>query len=180
MLTASRADTAAAQTRKPDRIASSLVPPRIFVGAFLLAATLRPAVPRRKLDRLKTSSRRRPGSMVQALVPPRNGSRPAPGPTASHPELLIQPDVRQILVQIVARADLPAFHIRPVGDDPIPPGQHQLVRLDIHDVLGELEHQLLLLRRVGLVHRLVEDLLLSRVFVIAVILLAYGARQVGL
>src|SRR5436305_568744 len=29
--------------------------------------------------------------------------------------LLIEPDVREILVQIMARADLPAFHVRPVG-----------------------------------------------------------------
>jgi len=32
---------------------------------------------------------------------------------------LIQPDIRQILVQVMARADLPAFHIGAQGNDPM-------------------------------------------------------------
>ena len=35
---------------------------------------------------------------------------------------------------------------------------HHLVRLVIHDALGELPHQLLLLREIGLVQRLVVQL----------------------
>ena len=37
--------------------------------------------------------------------------------------LFVEPDRRQILVQVMARADLPAFDIGPVGHDPIPPQQ---------------------------------------------------------
>jgi hypothetical protein len=37
----------------------------------------------------------------------------------------------------MARANLPALHIRPVGDDPVPPQHRKLVRLGIDNVLPE-------------------------------------------
>ena len=45
--------------------------------------------------------------------------------------LLVQPDIRQILIEVMARADLPAFHVGPHRHDAIPPGHHQLVRANI-------------------------------------------------
>jgi hypothetical protein len=41
----------------------------------------------------------------------------------------------------MARADLPALHIRPVGDDAVPPQHRKLVRLGIDHPLLELAHQ---------------------------------------
>ena len=40
---------------------------------------------------------------------------------------LVQPDIRQILVQVIARADLPAFHIGAQGNDPMPIGHNHLM-----------------------------------------------------
>jgi hypothetical protein len=51
---------------------------------------------------------------------------------------LIQPNIRQILIQVVARADLPAFQIRADRQDTIPPSDHQLVRTHGDSVLGEV------------------------------------------
>src|SRR5207249_4056791 len=65
--------------------------------------------------------------------------------------LFIEPHRGEILVQVMARADLPAFDIRPVRDDAVPPRQHDLVRLGVEHVFLELAHRRPLLCRIGLV-----------------------------
>src|SRR5215469_9985579 len=67
--------------------------------------------------------------------------------TATVIALLIQPDRRQILVQVMARTDLPALHVISVGDDPVPPQHRKLVRLGIDHVPLEFSHQTTLLGR---------------------------------
>src|SRR6516164_2818621 len=91
--------------------------------------------------------------------------------------LLVQPDRCQILVQIVARADLPALYVVSVGDDPIPPQHRKLVRFGIDHVLFEIAHQGSLLGGIRLVqHRLIKvDFLM--VVVIPVILSVNRSRQ---
>src|SRR5215472_15018142 len=74
-----------------------------------------------------------------------------------HSGLLVEPDRRQILIQVMARADLPALHIGPGGDDPIPPQHRELVRLGIDHMLLEFTHQNTLLGGIRLVqHRLIQ------------------------
>src|SRR6516162_3617938 len=51
-----------------------------------------------------------------------------------HSSLLVEPDGRQVLIDIMARADLPALHVRPVRDDPVVPGRLQHMRLGIEHV----------------------------------------------
>src|SRR6185437_1560987 len=91
--------------------------------------------------------------------------------------LLVQPDRCQILVQVMARADLPAFDICPVGDDPVPPQHREFVRLGIDDVLFEIAHQAALLGCVRLMQRGLIKVDFLLVVVIAVILGEDGARQ---
>src|SRR5690242_4018709 len=55
--------------------------------------------------------------------------------------LLVEPDRRQILIDVVARADLPALYVRPIRDDPVVPGRHQHMRLGIEHVFFEFTHQ---------------------------------------
>src|SRR5690348_4746503 len=83
--------------------------------------------------------------------------------------LFVQPDRRQILVQVVARADLPALYVGPVRDDAVPPQHRKLVRFGVDDVLFEFPHQSALPASIGLVqHGLIEiDFLL--VVVISII-----------
>src|ERR1044071_97733 len=70
--------------------------------------------------------------------------------------LLVEPDVGQVLVQVVARADLPALHVGPRQDDAVPVGQHDLVHHGIERVLLVGAHGDTLLGRIGLdLHRLV-------------------------
>src|SRR5713101_1558082 len=68
-----------------------------------------------------------------------------------HAKLPVEPDRRQILVEEVARTDLPALDIGTVGDDPVPPQRHDFVRLAVERVFLKLAHQHALLRRIGLV-----------------------------
>src|SRR5687768_9509086 len=70
-----------------------------------------------------------------------------------------QPDVRQALVQVVARAHFPALEARVVRHGAMPPEDDDLVRFGIQHVLVELAQQPLELLGVGLVH----DLLVQRV-----------------
>jgi hypothetical protein len=65
---------------------------------------------------------------------PRNGTRSLPV------RPIDQPDIGQILVDEVARPDLPAMHIRPLGDHPIPPEHRKLVCLGIDDARLILSH----------------------------------------
>src|SRR5918996_6640192 len=54
--------------------------------------------------------------------------------------LLGEPDVPQVLAQVVAGRHVPAFHLRPVWDDTLPPDRRHLVGLFEHEPL-ELAHQ---------------------------------------
>src|SRR5260370_4507150 len=69
-------------------------------------------------------------TMYRYIAPPDGES----GLGCSTAWLLIQPNVREILVDVVARTDLPALHVGPVGDDPIPPRRHDRVGLSVEDV----------------------------------------------
>src|SRR5947207_10129167 len=92
--------------------------------------------------------------------------------------LLVQPDGRQVLIEEVTWADLPAFDIGAVRHATVPEGQRQFVRLGVDHVSLELAHQRPLLHRVGLVQHLVVYLDFPLVFVAAVILGEYRVRQV--
>src|SRR5215472_6758841 len=94
--------------------------------------------------------------------------------------LPIEPDRRQILIKVMARADFPAFDIRSVWHDPVPPQQEHGMCLVIKHIFLKVAHQRALPCRIGLVqHSLIEiDLLL--VVEIAVILGEHRARQVPL
>src|SRR5271169_7263291 len=65
--------------------------------------------------------------------------------------LPVQPDRCQVLIQVMARADLPALDVRPIGDDPVPPQHRKLVRFAVDHVLLELAHQDALFSGIGLV-----------------------------
>src|SRR6516164_323962 len=63
--------------------------------------------------------------------------------------LLVEPHGRQVLVEIMAWTDLPALHIRTVGNNTIIPEQEYLVGLIIKHMFLEVPHQGPLLREVG-------------------------------
>src|SRR5262245_13205702 len=64
--------------------------------------------------------------------------------------LLRQPDVPQILIDVVTRCDLPALHFRPVRHDALPPkGGGKLVSLFIDNAFLELPDELQAFFRVG-------------------------------
>src|SRR6266478_6794604 len=94
--------------------------------------------------------------------------------------LLIEPYIGQVLIDVVARADLPSLHIGAQRHDPVPVGYHQLVRLRIEHVLLELAHQRALLRAVGLVQHLLVQIDLRLIVVVPVVLAEHRARQVFL
>ncbi len=53
--------------------------------------------------------------------------------------LLRHPDVPEVLIDVVTRCDLPAFHFRPVRHDALPPeGGGKLICLLIDNALFEL------------------------------------------
>src|SRR5260221_8227463 len=52
--------------------------------------------------------------------------------------LLIEPYIGQVLIDVVARGDLPSLHIGAHGHDPVAVGYHQLVALRIEHVLFQL------------------------------------------
>jgi len=71
--------------------------------------------------------------------------------------LSIEPDRRQVLVDELARADLPALDIGAIRHDPIPPQYADLVRLGVQHVFFEVANQVPLLGEIGLAqHPLVE------------------------
>src|ERR1700758_1085811 len=84
--------------------------------------------------------------------------------------LLVKPDRRQILIDVVAWADLPALYVRPIRDDPVVPGRHQHMRLDIEHVFFEFTHQGALLGRIGLVQHLLIEIDLLLVLIVTVVL----------
>src|SRR6266849_4901697 len=49
--------------------------------------------------------------------------------------LFVEPNRRQILVEVMARADLPAFDISMMRNRSVPPQEEDLVRLGIEDML---------------------------------------------
>src|SRR5262245_48659330 len=51
----------------------------------------------------------------------------------------IEPDCSQILIDIMTGADLPAFDIGAVWDDPLPPEQVDRMRLRVENIFVELE-----------------------------------------
>src|SRR3546814_10261749 len=76
---------------------------------------------------------------------------------SSHTWLLIQPHDIELLREIMARADLPALHLRAMRNDPVPPDRHEGVRMVVERHLFVFTHGLALLRRVRLlVHPLVH------------------------
>src|SRR5438067_6693478 len=93
---------------------------------------------------------------------------------------LIEPDGRQILVQVMAWTDLPAFDVGAVWHDAIPPQKKDRVRLVVQHVLLEAAHQRALLRRVGLGQHLLIEFDLARIFVEAEILRLDRVGQVAL
>src|SRR6516162_6727573 len=64
-------------------------------------------------------------------------------------ELFIEPNRRQILIEIMAGADPPALHIRAVRNNTVIPEQEYLVGLAVENVLLEVAHQGPLLRELG-------------------------------
>src|SRR5216683_2905514 len=72
--------------------------------------------------------------------------------------LFVEPHRPQILVEVMARADLPALDISMVRNRPVPPQQEDLVRLGIEDMLLERAHQGALPGGVGLTQYLVVEI----------------------
>src|SRR5271165_3742780 len=91
--------------------------------------------------------------------------------------LLVEPDGRQILVQVMARADLPALHIGPVRDDTVPPRRHEHMRLGIEHVVLEFAHQGALFGEIGLMQQLLIKVDFLLVLIIAVVLGIDRMRQ---
>src|SRR5215471_15304539 len=94
--------------------------------------------------------------------------------------LLIEPDRRQILIEVMARADFPAFDIRSVRNHPVIPQQKDRVRLGIEHVFLEVADQRPLLRRVGLAQRLIVEVDRFGILEVSVICGVDRARQVPL
>src|SRR5260370_42000726 len=108
----------------------------------------------------------RPAARVADLasigIPPNNAS-------CSSSPLFIEPDRRQILVDVMARADFPALYIRSVGNDAIPPQYPNLVGLCIEHIFLEIAHQSALLGEFGLAQHLVVEINLHRAFIVAIL-----------
>src|SRR5882757_44139 len=80
----------------------------------------------------------------------------------------------------MARADLPAFDIRPVGNHPVVPKQKDCVRLSVEHIFLEIPYQRPLFRRVGLAQHLVVEVDLLGVLKVSVVCGVDRARQVPL
>src|SRR5581483_3933352 len=99
--------------------------------------------------------------MAAELMEPRAGAGrrplwavPAGAPRRNdEPSLLVEPDRRQVLVEVVARRDLPALDVGAVRNDAVPPQRDEVVHLLVDHALLVGAHQPLLL---GLVARLVH------------------------
>src|SRR3954469_3264565 len=105
------------------------------------------------------------GSPVARARSPRAGRN-----DLSRSALFIKPHGFEGLVDVVAWADCPSFHVRLMRNDAVPPRGHNFVRRRVERVGLELAHRLALLLRVGLVQHLVVQLDRFRVLVLAVIL----------
>src|SRR5437763_9045070 len=113
------------------------------------------------------------GASSAAATPPTTAtavSIPAARPRSANPilpsrsaslflacSLFVEPDRRQILVQEMARADLPALHIGAVRHDAVPPDDLRGVRLGIHQLLLEIDHERVLLLLIAFLLYLVID-----------------------
>src|SRR6516225_7305607 len=62
---------------------------------------------------------RRPGAMAEMGT----GSRRCDEMVWSASTSFVEPDRAEVLIEVMARADLPAFDIGPVRHDPVPPQQ---------------------------------------------------------
>src|SRR3984893_5918464 len=80
----------------------------------------------------------------------------------------------------MARADLPAFDIRPVGNHAVVPKQKDRVRLSVEHIFLEIPYQRPLFRRVGLAQHLVVEVDLLGVLKVSVVCGVDRARQVPL
>src|SRR5207249_3228426 len=83
--------------------------------------------------------------------------------------LLIERDRRQVLVEIMAWADLPTLHICVIGYHPVPPQQENFVRFGVEHVFLEVAHQCTLLHRIGLAQHLVVKIDLLGVLEVSVV-----------
>src|SRR5574341_1137119 len=92
--------------------------------------------------------------------------------------VLREPDVPQVLVQIVAGGDLPALELRPLGNDPLPPQAWPLVGHLGQDPALEGPDELLALCRIGGARLLQVQVVQPRVLVAAVVGRALVAGQV--
>src|SRR5262252_3971508 len=84
--------------------------------------------------------------------------------------LLVEPHVGQVLIEVVARTDLPSLYVGAQRNDPVPVGHHHLVRLGIEHALLEIAHQRPLLRAVRLTQHLLVQIDQPLIFVVAVVL----------
>src|SRR5439155_437650 len=73
-------------------------------------------------------------------------------------------------IEVVARADLPALDVGPIGNDPVPPQHRKLVRLAVDHVFLEIAHQGALPRRVGLVQHFLIEIDLFLIVIVPVVL----------
>src|SRR6516164_1584440 len=83
--------------------------------------------------------------------------------------LLVEPHVGQVLIEVVARTDLPSLHVGAQRNDPVPVGHHHLVRLGIEHALLEIAHQRALLRAVRLTQHLLVHIDQLLIFVVPVV-----------
>src|SRR5215471_17850949 len=94
--------------------------------------------------------------------------------------LFVEPHRRQILVQIMAGADLPALHICAVGNNTVVPEQKYFVSLAIENMLLEIAHQGPLLRELGFMQHPIVQLDLRRVVELSVARDVDRGRQISL
>ena len=87
----------------------------------------------------------------------------------SQRSLPVEPDRRQILVDIKARAGLPAFEVRAVGHDAVLPQHEQLMGLLVEHVFLEIAEQDALPCQIGLVQYLLIEIDFVLVFKISLI-----------
>ena len=88
--------------------------------------------------------------------------------------LLVEPDLREVVVQVVARRDRPPLHVGPVGDDAVPPQRDGAMGLLIHHPLLVGPHQPLLLGHIARpVHGVVQ---LDQLRILELAVLIAGVR----
>src|SRR6516165_2993819 len=95
-------------------------------------------------------------------------------------ELFIEPNRRQILIEIMAGADPPALHIRAVRNNTVIPQQEYLVGLTVENVLLEVAHQGPLLGELGFIQHPVVQIDFLLVVELAVARDVDRMRQVSL